>query len=519
MTVTSEFQKEVDVFLTDLFADTKPESKYRSKVIHDSVWGTNSFYAWEIALIDSPLLQRLRRIHQTGLAYLVYPTATHTRFEHSLGVTILVEKLINNLNLNHSKRLINDKERCHLRLAALLHDVGHSFLSHVSELVYERLTNFQQFKEEIIDKYHVSPKGHELMSFLIVNSPVFQQYYTPIIKSILELQENKEYLYLLKIDWEFISNSIIGYSSKPSKKFLSDIINGPIDCDKLDYFARDAKFSGARIVYDIDRYFYSVTTIISDKKRRLTLTIAGINVVEQFIISKMMMFSYVYHHHKVRAAEAFIKRLCFNIIESPNPKNKPSIKLKHPVDFLYCTDEIILNSLYKYYGNSNESKLIIKSILDRNIWIRAQMIACFNTTLTKIPVQILQLERELFHQKNIDILNSLKDEIIKEIKKIDPKSTISRRDFWIDVPFPPSANEAKLIEIKKSRYVEEEPLSLVNIFPLEQWIDAYERSKLKGHIFCEKKYQKIIFKASSTVLQNRYGFKFKEFTSDFIKVE
>lgn len=518
MSQISEFQIKVDTFLKTLLPEVVPEKRYFSKVIHDCVWGTNTFFAWEIALIDSPLLQRLRRIHQTGLAFLVYPTATHTRFEHTLGVTTLVERLIINLNKNHEKELVNESERKYLRLAALLHDVGHSFLSHVSELVYERDANFQLFKEEISKEFGVTPKGHELMSFLMINSKVFQNYFSSIIEPTVRIDGKKELEFLINIDWGTISGFVIGYSKDKEKKYLADIINGPIDCDKLDYFSRDARFSGATIVYDVERYFYSVTTMETKGMKRLTLTLAGINVMEQLVISKMMMFSYVYHHHKVRASEALIKRLCFNIIKDKKTVGKKTIELEHPTDFLYYTDENILNSSYDHYNNSIESKEIIKSLLDRNLWVRAQMISCFNTDLTNIPIEILQLERDLHHPKNIAKLQYLKDKIIDTIKLKDPSSDISSQDIWIDIPFPPTADEPKQIKIKKSREIND-LIELADIFPLEQWIDAYERSKLKGHVFCNLKYQKVVFNASREVFKVLYKVNIKDFTQDFLKVE
>jgi len=67
------------------------------KVIHDPLWGSRLFYPWEIALLDTPLLQRLRRIYQLGTAYLTYPSGVHNRFSHSLGVTVLAGRLINRL--------------------------------------------------------------------------------------------------------------------------------------------------------------------------------------------------------------------------------------------------------------------------------------------------------------------------------------------------------------------------------------------------------------------------------------
>ncbi|MGC2328046.1 MAG: hypothetical protein WA604_15135, partial [Candidatus Sulfotelmatobacter sp.] len=76
----------------------------RSKVIHDNLWGTNGFTWAELALIDSPIFQRLRNIHQTGLAYFVYPCARHTRFEHSLGVCIMASRIFDALETNRTKQ-------------------------------------------------------------------------------------------------------------------------------------------------------------------------------------------------------------------------------------------------------------------------------------------------------------------------------------------------------------------------------------------------------------------------------
>jgi hypothetical protein len=75
------------------------------KDIHDPIWGTNGFSWREVALIDTPIMQRLRRIHQTGLAYQVYPSARHSRFEHSLGVTIVATKVFDALVRRHAGKL------------------------------------------------------------------------------------------------------------------------------------------------------------------------------------------------------------------------------------------------------------------------------------------------------------------------------------------------------------------------------------------------------------------------------
>jgi hypothetical protein len=136
----------------------------RSKVIHDNLWGTVGFSWRELALIDSPIMQRLRNIHQTGLAYHVYPSARHTRFEHCLGATTIAARVFDSL-LYRQRGDIRDIVRAiegskdpdssilrlkqELRLAALLHDTGHSLFSHTSERVYEKLEPLTKASKEL----------------------------------------------------------------------------------------------------------------------------------------------------------------------------------------------------------------------------------------------------------------------------------------------------------------------------------------------------------------------------------
>src|SRR5580693_8310158 len=102
----------IDEFLSNEYPEffgarpLHPVSELKSsKVIHDNLWGTNSFSWREMVVIDCPVFQRLRNIHQTGLAYFVYPCAHHTRFEHSLGVCIMASRVFDSLSRRHGTRL------------------------------------------------------------------------------------------------------------------------------------------------------------------------------------------------------------------------------------------------------------------------------------------------------------------------------------------------------------------------------------------------------------------------------
>ena len=101
----------------------EPQVPRSSKVIHDALWGTQRLHKHEVALVDTPLFQRLRRLHQTGFSYLTYPSTTHTRFEHSLGVLTQTDKLARALHDKYSTtgEVVSLDRIRQLRVAALLH--------------------------------------------------------------------------------------------------------------------------------------------------------------------------------------------------------------------------------------------------------------------------------------------------------------------------------------------------------------------------------------------------------------
>src|ERR1700730_5234819 len=151
-----KLDQRVERFVKWTFRDYRPARPRGLKVINDSLLGNQYFSRHEVAVIDSPLLQRLKRIKQTGLVYQVYPSATHSRFEHSLGVTTIAERCLRAIQERVSVetgQTVADFDRtsgdlAHLRMAAMLHDVGHGLCSHASEQIYELLSDLRAFKQE-----------------------------------------------------------------------------------------------------------------------------------------------------------------------------------------------------------------------------------------------------------------------------------------------------------------------------------------------------------------------------------
>lgn len=130
MTLREKIEKFVEIHVQDVAFDAK-----RNKFVHDPVWGTIEISPHECSILDSPLLQRLRQIHQTGFVSSTYPSATHTRFEHTVGVMHLAGRIASTLSKRFPKDA-DEKTIQKVRLAALLHDTGHSAFSHTTEEIY-----------------------------------------------------------------------------------------------------------------------------------------------------------------------------------------------------------------------------------------------------------------------------------------------------------------------------------------------------------------------------------------------
>ncbi|RLG52687.1 MAG: hypothetical protein DRN96_01890 [Thermoproteota archaeon] len=234
------------------------------KLIKDPVHGYVPLTEAEIRVIDTQVFQRLRRIQQLAGSNYVYPGATHTRFEHSLGVLHLAGIAGKKL----SKYMSEDDVQL-IRLAALLHDVGHGPFSHSFEPFLEKKTGL----------------NHEHMSKILVEKTE--------IGDILE-------------DYGFskseVSTLCTGMcSSKP--QFMNQIIRSAIDVDKLDFVVRDSLHTGAGYgSIDIYRIIYNMDVI----EEVLSLDEKALPALETLLIGRMEAFRAIYFHKTSRAVQLMI---------------------------------------------------------------------------------------------------------------------------------------------------------------------------------------------------------------------
>lgn len=242
------------------------------EIIRDPIWNNIRVDALALELVDTPVFQRLRYVRQLGLTYLVYPGATHTRFEHALGAYHLCRIAIGLLR----ERGIADvaEEECIITtIAALLHDVGHYPFSHALE--------------EIGATHH-----EEVATTMVTTGPV-----AAILRA--RLGENAP---------ERIIALIRGQAASP----LQGLVSGSLDLDKIEYLKRDAHMCG--VAYgeiDVDRLINSMVLVGDPMTGLQTVGVAekGLSALESLLFAKYQMYRNVYWHHAVRSATAMYKRL------------------------------------------------------------------------------------------------------------------------------------------------------------------------------------------------------------------
>ena len=233
--------------------------------ITDPVHKYIKFSQVEKDVIDSNVFQRLRRIRQLAGAHLVYPSAQHTRFEHSLGAMHIAglagETLLSKGHIDYAE-VVQD-----LRLAALLHDIGHGPFSHLFEEVLE---------------YHCKTTHEEMGKKIIMQSE---------IADILNRHGHSP-------------NRICQLSFGQSKvNFLDEIISGGLSADIMDYLPRDGFFTGTEYA-KVD--YHRIVSSLEVSQNRLAINKSALNSLESMLISRYEMFKAVYFHKTVRSAEVML---------------------------------------------------------------------------------------------------------------------------------------------------------------------------------------------------------------------
>ncbi len=345
--------------------------------IHDFIRA----YGTEITIIDNPIFQRLRRIRQLSGAHLVYPGAQHTRFEHSLGVMHIAGQVGQVLQ---EKGIINSNDNENIRLAALLHDIGHGPFAHIFEEVLQRKKKASH--EEI---------GRDL-----------------ILKTEIGDDISKS-----GFDKKLITKLAFGNSKF---QFMNEIISGALSADMMDYLLRDGYFTGAEHA-KIDHK--RITQSLDVYQKKLALEKSALYSFESMMHSRYQMFKAVYFHKTVRAAEVMLLesiRLAYDELGLSNISWN---------DYVCLTDDYVLEKLVSLPPKTLELKKAKKLAIDYQ-----------NRELFKCVFERMLTSKSLDKVKK----TKLRQELSRK-SKVDENEIFVDTSVTPSIPLSPSKKESKSI--------------------------------------------------------------------------
>ena len=337
-----------------------------SGFIKDPVHGYIRINKIERAIIDSYPVQRLRRIRQLAGSEFVYPAANHTRFEHVLGAMYLAGVLGEALPVE-----LTTRQKQELRLAALLHDIGHGPFSHVFEPLMIR---------------HLGKTHEDLVPWLVAETE---------ISSRLEKAG---------FNPKRIGQLAIGRLGDKRLPFLDQVISSSVDVDKMDFLVRDSFHTGAGYgSIDVNRLLYTMDVLDGN----LAVDGTAVATLESFLLARLESFRTVYFHRTSRAVQIMIVRA----LEAAKDE-LGLLAFDEPMDYLKLDD-------YNVWSNLKDCKKSMRIIHDLET---RRLLKC-------------AYERTVFSREevvsNVISNEKVRDEMEEEIAR---KAQVSEEDVFIDVP-------------------------------------------------------------------------------------
>ena len=302
--------------------------------IKDPVYGYIRLTEIERNVIDTLAVQRLRRIRQLAGAEYVYPAANHTRFEHVLGAMYLAGVVAENIPTELSA---DEKQR--VRLAALLHDVGHAPFSHL----------FEPFLLKYLGRNH-----EDISTWIIANSS---------LSGVIEEQG---------FDAKELSNLAVGKSSTPGKRFLGQIISSSFDVDKMDFVVRDSYHTGAGYgSVDVFRLIYTMDILDGN----LAVDITALPTLESLILARLESFRAIYFHRACRA----VQMMMLKALDAAK-EDLEILNVKTPDEYMEWDDytvwsKLLLNPKSRQIIRELSERKLLKCAYERTFFVKDELVS------------------------------------------------------------------------------------------------------------------------------------------------
>jgi hypothetical protein len=354
----------------------------------------------------------------------------------------------------------------------------------------------------------------EVISFCLARTSSIAGIFKRAEKKLLQTQSGDEVI--VDIDLDNISLLVVGRSKHPLLQFLGDIISGGFDADKLDYLLRDASAAGLPLRYDLERYLYTVfldKNILADDEgelaklydavgskperrkarppevaydhfdtNRLRLPKQAMSTIEQIVICKLMLFSYIYHHQKVRAAEGMLVKLLERAVADWRQNGRTEEQILEI--FLSATDAILEGEFFRRSTNrqiANYSYRVLNRLLPREVYRISPAFSHAEGALIKNFFTTLEDKA-----RRKGVIAKLEKEIGEQLCKKNPalgksaEEALWNAGVWVDVPKVPKFEDMSVL-VGRTPNMPGVPIS--DVFPIGQWTQAYESHRFYIRIF------------------------------------